>query len=48
MKRFAKAYEVLGVKVGASEEEVKKAFRKLAFKYHPDLNKSSEAHEKFG
>ena len=47
MKRFAKAYEVLGVKVGASEEEVKKAFRKLAFKYHPDLNKSSEAHEKF-
>ena len=29
-------YEVLGLKKGASEDEIKKAFRKLAMKYHPD------------
>ena len=31
-------YEVLGLKKGASDEEIKKAFRQLAKKYHPDLN----------
>ncbi|MCL2020352.1 MAG: molecular chaperone DnaJ [Oscillospiraceae bacterium] len=31
-------YDVLGLKKGASEEEIKKAFRKLAKEYHPDLN----------
>ncbi len=47
MQRFSKAYEVLGVEVGADRDEVKRAFRKLAFKYHPDLNASPKAHEMF-
>ena len=47
MQRFSKAYEVLGLEVGADRDEVKRAFRKLAFKYHPDLNASPKAHEMF-
>ena len=40
-------YKVLGVSKDASEDEITKAYRKLARKYHPDLNKSKEAEDKF-
>src|SRR6202161_4381063 len=40
-------YEVLGVTRGAAADEVKRAYRKLARKFHPDLSKERNAENKF-
>jgi molecular chaperone DnaJ len=40
-------YAILGVPRGATPDEIKRAYRRLARKYHPDVNNDSEAHDRF-
>ncbi len=40
-------YEVLGLERNASDADIKRAFRRLAQKWHPDVNKTDEAHDRF-
>ncbi len=44
---FRDYYKIMGVARDASQDEIKRAYRKLARKYHPDVSKESDAKSRF-